>query len=331
MVIDKKYMIENSIKLSVIIPVYNGALSIAQLVESVSNELAQIDFEIILVNDGSRDDSENICEGLAYYDSRINFISLRKNFGEHNAVLCGLNAAQGEYSIIIDDDFQNPPSEIKKLYTHIISGCYDVVYSKYQLKKHGLYRNLGSKFHNLMASYILDKPSELYLSSFKIIKREIVEEIIQYTGPYPYIDGLILQSTDNIGVAVADHQKRESGKSNYTFRKLISLYLNMFINHSLKPIRIFMLVGLIFFILGIVSTAAVFIDYTFNHQEYSSWVFFTLLLETMSGLQLLFIGIIGEYMIKRITSLGGYPQFVIKSTVTNQKKKKVIAKKEFSS
>ena len=319
-----------SINLSVIIPVYNGALSVAQLVASVSNELAHIDFEIILVNDGSSDDSENICEGLAYSDSRVNFISLRKNFGEHNAVLCGLNASKGDYCVIIDDDFQNPPSEIKKLYTHIVSGCYDVVYSKYQIKKHGLYRNLGSKFHNTMATYILDKPANLYLSSFKIIKREIVEEIIQYTGPYPYIDGLILQSTNNIGVSIAEHQKREAGKSNYTFRKLISLYLNMFINHSLKPIRIFMLIGLIFFILGVVSTAAVFFDHTVNNQEYSSWVFFTLLLETVSGLQLLFIGIIGEYMIKRITSLGGYPQFVIKSTVTDKKKKKILTKKELS-
>ncbi len=323
-------MNENKVELSVIIPVYNGAQSIVDLVENVVKELSFINFEIILVNDGSTDDSENICESLAYYNSKINFISLRKNFGEHNAVLCGLNAAQGNYAVIIDDDFQNPPSEIKKLYTHIISGCYDVVYSKYQLKKHGLLRNLGSKFHNMMATYILDKPSNLYLSSFKIIRKEIVEEIIQYKGPYPYIDGLILQSTDNIGVSIAQHQKREAGKSNYTLRKLISLYLNMFINHSLKPIRIFMLVGLIFFLLGIFSTGIVFIDRTFNNQEYSSWVYFTLLLETMSGLQLLFIGIIGEYMVKRITSLGGYPQFVIKSTVIGQKKKKAAVRKEVS-
>jgi glycosyltransferase involved in cell wall biosynthesis len=316
--------------LSVVIPVYNGSSTIYNLVENIIKELVDIPYEIILVNDGSKDDSEHICESLAYYDSRINFISLRKNFGEHNAVLCGLNAAKGEYSIILDDDFQNPPSEIKNLYRHIVSGGYDVVYSKYEVKKHGLYRNLGSKFHNIMATYILDKPSRLYLSSFKIIKKEIVNEIILYTGPYPYIDGLILQATDNIGVSMTEHKERETGKSNYTFRKLISLYLNMFINHSLKPIRIFMLVGLIFFLLGVISTGVVFIDYAINSSSYSSWVYFTLLLETMSGLQLLFIGIIGEYMIKRITSLGGYPQFVIKSTVVSQKKKRILSK-EYSS
>ncbi|HWZ23603.1 MAG TPA: glycosyltransferase family 2 protein, partial [Cytophagaceae bacterium] len=246
-------MKESKIELSVIIPIYNSASGIVKLLERVVSELSDINFEIILVNDGSLDDSENVCESLAYYDSRINFISLRKNFGEHNAVLCGLNSSKGYYSVIIDDDFQNPPSEIKKLYSQIVSGCYDVVYSKYKVKEHGLFRNFGSKFHNLMATYILDKPLSLYLSSFKIIKREIVEEIIKYRGPYPYIDGLILQSTDNIGVSVVEHQKRETGKSTYTIRKLISLYLNMFINHSLKPIRIFMLLGVVLFFVGVVS------------------------------------------------------------------------------
>ena len=311
--------------LTVVIPVYNSAYTITKLVESITNELVNIPFEIVLVNDGSKDDSEHVCESLAYYDSKINFISLRKNFGEHNAVLCGLNISKGEYAVIIDDDFQNPPSEIKKLYTHIVSGNYDVVYSKYKVKKHDFFRNIGSKFHNMMATYILDKPSNLYLSSFKIIRKEIIKDIIRYTGPYPYIDGLILQTTDNIGTSITEHQSRETGKSNYTLRKLISLYLNMFINHSLKPIRIFMLLGFLFFFLGVVSTGAVLIDYIFNNAFYSSWVYFSLLLETMSGLQLLFIGIIGEYMIKRITSLGGAPQFVIKSTVFSQKKKRIVS------
>ncbi|HVD99657.1 MAG TPA: glycosyltransferase family 2 protein [Cytophagaceae bacterium] len=314
------------IDLSVIIPVYNGAYTISRLVESVVDVLTDISYEIILVNDGSSDDSESVCEELAFYNFKIKFISLRKNFGEHNAVLCGLNATQGQYSVIIDDDFQNPPSEIRKLYTHIVSGGYDVVYSKYEVKKHGFFRNLGSKFHNWMATYILDKPSGLYLSSFKILKRELVDEVVRYTGPYPYVDGLILQSTNNIGVSIVQHQKRESGKSNYTLRKLISLYLNMFINHSLKPIRIFMLLGIIFFLLGVISTIVVFTDYVINHTVHSSWVYFSLLLETMSGLQLLFIGIVGEYMIKRITAVGGYPQFVIKSMVVAQKKRKVQAK-----
>ena len=322
-------MKEGRIKLSVIIPIYNSAFSIAKLLQKVTHELSDIEYEIILINDGSLDDSENVCESLAYYDSRINFISLRKNFGEHNAVLCGLNIAKGDYAVIIDDDFQNPPAEIKKLYTHIVSGCYDVVYSKYIVKKHGFFRNIGSKFHNAIATYILDKPSNLYLSSFKILKKEIVAEIVKYTGPYPYIDGLILQSTSNIGVAIVEHQKRESGKSNYTIKKLVSLYLNMFINHSLKPIRIFMLMGVAFFLLGIISMGGVFIDFSYNNHQYSPWVYFAFLLETISGIQLLFIGIIGEYMIKRITSLGGYPQFVIKSTVVGQKKKRV-AIKEYS-
>lgn len=184
-----KMLKENGIKLSVVIPVYNGALTISKLVLEVVAELKTIPFEIVLVNDGSLDDSEFICENLAYEHPEVQFISLRKNFGEHNAVLCGLNTCVGDYAVIIDDDFQNPPSEIKKLFSCIITGGYDVVYSKYFSKKHTLFRRLGSKFHNWVANYILDKPSDLYLSSFKIIKKEIIEEITKYKGPYPYIDG----------------------------------------------------------------------------------------------------------------------------------------------
>jgi glycosyltransferase involved in cell wall biosynthesis len=323
---------ESGIKLSVIVPVYNGALTISRLVLEVVSELKNIPFEIILVNDGSIDDSEFICENLAYDNPEVQFISLRKNFGEHNAVLCGLNASVGDFAVIIDDDFQNPPSEIKKLYTSIISGGYDVVYSKYSSKKHNLYRRIGSKFHNWVANYILDKPSDLYLSSFKIIKKEIIEEITNYKGPYPYIDGFILQTTSNIGTCLVEHHKRETGKSNYTLKKLVSLYLNMFINHSIKPMRVLMLVGLSAFFIGTLLRVLIFINFLLNNVDYSDTVHRTILYATLSGIQLLFIGIVGEYITKSLTSMGGYPQFSVKSRIVNQKKRKgEVLSKEYKS
>ncbi len=319
---------ENDIKLSVIIPVYNGALTISKLVREVVEELKNIPLEIILINDGSADDSEFVCENLAYEYAELQFISLRKNFGEHNAVLCGLNACVGEYAVIIDDDFQNPPSEIKKLYASIIAGGYDVVYSKYSSKKHNFFRKLGSKFHNTVATYMLEKPSSLYLSSFKIIKKDVVKEITNYKGPYPYIDGLLLQTTSSIGTCLVEHHKREVGKSNYTLKKLVSLYLNMFINHSIKPMRALMLVGLSTFFIGTILRIFFFLNYYLTHIDYSDSAYRTILYMTLSGIQLLLMGIIGEYIIKNNSANGGYPQFSIKTQIVQQKKKK--PNKEYS-
>ena len=153
-------------QLSVIIPVYNAEHSIYLLVKEIKAVLHQYKIEIILVNDGSRDGSEDICEQIACENLCVKFISLRKNFGEHNAVLCGLNYAEADYAVIVDDDFQNPPAEILRLYNEAKKG-YDVVYSKYHQKKHNLYRNVLSGLSNQVANLLLTKPKDLYLSSFK--------------------------------------------------------------------------------------------------------------------------------------------------------------------
>ena len=158
-------------------------------------------------------------------------------------ILCGLNYVSGDYIAIIDDDFQNPPSEIIKLVNEAIKNNSDVVYSKYEKKKHHWFRNLGSKFNDMVATWLLNKPKGLYLSSFKLIKKEVVKEIIKYHGPFPYIDGLLLRVTDNISSVVVEHSKRAEGESNYTLDKLIALWLNMFVNFSIKPLRIATVVG----------------------------------------------------------------------------------------
>ena len=176
--------------LSICIPVYNAENTIKDLVAELIEKLNDYSLEIVLVNDGSHDNSEQICTQLAQSNANIKFISLRRNFGEHNAVMCGLNYCTGDYVAIIDDDFQNPPSEIGKL-MHEAEEGYDVVYSKYRIKKHNIFRNLGSAFNDIVATWLLNKPRKLYLSSFKVIKSAIVKEIIKYKGPFPYVDGHI--------------------------------------------------------------------------------------------------------------------------------------------
>ena len=220
-------------RLSVVIPVYNAEKTI----ESLCNTLIDMyrlkfELEIILVNDNSKDSTHLICQRLHdTYRDTITYIRLSRNFGEHCAVMAGLNNASGEYAVIMDDDFQNPPEEISRLVTEMESGV-DVVYTYYPVKRDSIFRNLGSALNDKMANVILQKPSDLYLSSFKIINRFLINEIIKYTGPDPYIDAIIFRATDSIGKIEVRHDKRRHGRSNYTIGKLISLWGNMVVTYS---------------------------------------------------------------------------------------------------
>lgn len=169
-------------ELSVIIPVYNSENSIESLLGRLEEALHGITYEVILVNDGSSDSSEKICVRLAQTRPEVTFISLRRNFGEFNAVMCGLNYAKGDFCVMIHDDFQNPPEEILKLIHTAKEGNYGAVYTYYGKKEHALYRNFGSRFVNWITSYLLNKPKDLYLSSFKLIRQEVVQEIIKYVA-----------------------------------------------------------------------------------------------------------------------------------------------------
>lgn len=308
-------------KFSIVIPVYNGQNSIAALVSEIKAQFPNNELEIILVNDCSKDSSESICEQLAVQYDFVNFISLRKNAGEHNAVLCGLHFVTGEYAAIVDDDFQNPPSEINKLFEVAINDNFDVVYSKYKDKKHHWARNLGSKLNDQMANILLNKPRNLYLSSFKVINKGVVDEIIKYTGPFPYIDGLILRVTNNIGTKLVEHKQRDEGRSNYTLFKLISLYLNMFLNFSVIPLRVFTISGMIIFIIGILLSVSIIIEKLVYQGTPPGWAFTIIVILTVSGFQTMFLGLIAEYLGKLFLAHNGTPQFVIKKQILNNARK----------
>ena len=291
-------------ELSVIIPVYNGANTISKLVESLQEELRMYDFEIILVNDGSPDNSEKTCKNLTVIHQNINFISLRKNFGEFNAVMCGLNHVRGKYAVIIDDDFQNPPSEIIKLLEKAKSEDFDVVYSFYAEKRHHFFRNLGSWLVNRLTTSLLHKPHDLYLSSFKLIKKAVIDEIIKYKGPYPYIDALIFRTTSNIGKTEVQHNKRLEGDSNYTFKRLLTLFMTILFGYSLVPVRIILFLGFSLIILSILLILLYVL------KIIPDWGFAMFVL--FGGIQLTSLGIIGEYISKSFLSQNGTPQYVEK-------------------
>ena len=302
-------------RISIVIPVYNAEQTIADVVVAVIKEFKGSDYEIVMVNDGSTDQTEGICEALARANPLIKYISLRKNFGEHNAVICGLNYISGDYAVIIDDDFQNPPEEIQKLIHLAVDGGYDVVYSKYAQKKHHLFRNLGSQLNDKIANLLLQKPKNLYLSSFKLIHKNVVKEIIKYKGPFPYIDGLILRVTHSLASVEVTHLKRASGSSNYTLKKLISLYFNMFFNFSVKPLRWFTISGIIIFLLGLGFSVAFLIDKLIHPETPAGWTSIIIAIITLSGFQIIFLGLIGEYLGKQYLDQNRTPQWVVKKEV----------------
>lgn len=301
-------------RISIIIPVYNGELSIAKLVNKLISELKNnYDLEIILVNDNSKDNSEEECIKLYNNNNNlVKFFSLSKNVGEHNAVMAGLNHLSGDYAVIMDDDFQNPISEVKKLISFAIDNSFDVVYTFYRSKKHSLFRNFGSWFNGKVANLMLKKPKDLYLSSFKIMNNYIVKEIIKYDLPYPYIDGLILQSTDNIGKIEVDHQSRKSGKSGYTLKKLISLWLNMFTNFSILPLRFSIIIGFFFAIIGFVIGIQTVIEKIMNPNLPVGYPTLIVVIAIFSGIQLIAIGTIGEYIGRIFMAQNKKPQYSIR-------------------
>src|SRR5262249_3368584 len=223
-------------------------------------------------------------------------IKLARNFGEHNAVMAGLHHAVGDYVGIMDDDFQNPPEEVVRLVDHACTHNYDVVYTRYTRRRHHWLRILRSHFNDRAANWLCNKPQGLYLSSFKCLDAFTVKEIIKYQGPFPYIDGLILRCTRSIGTIEVRHDARREGRSNYTLRKLVSLWLNMSVNFSVLPLRVSTLMGLACSGAGLVLGVAFAIERLLTASFPIGWASVIVAILVLSGIQLAMLGIVGEYL-----------------------------------
>jgi undecaprenyl-phosphate 4-deoxy-4-formamido-L-arabinose transferase len=303
-------------RVSIVIPVYNGARTIGPLVDRLREELAgRHDLEVVLVNDGSADDSAGVCSALAErWPALVRFVDLAKNFGEHNAVMAGLVHTSGDCAVIMDDDFQNPPSEVAKLVEKLREG-YDVVFSRYASKRHSTFRNLGSRFHNLVASVMLGKPRALYLSSFKAINALVIDAVTRYDGPYPYLDGLIFNATRRYATVEVQHDSRREGSSNYTLRRLVRLWLNMFTNFSILPLRLASLLGFVFAAVGLVIAVVTVLEKLANPDLPAGWASLMCVLLIVAGVQLFSLGMIGEYVGRLFLKVNGTPQFVVRRTL----------------
>ena len=308
----------SGLALSIVIPVYNGAGSIAELVRALEELRIEGGHEIILVNDGSPDDSLDLCRALVDGASvPITLIKLARNYGEHNAIMAGLRHASGAHIITMDDDLQNPPEEVERLLVFAQGSGKEVIYTFYDEKQHPVWRNLGSRFANRVADFVLEKPRGLYLSSFRCISAFVVREITRYEGPFPYVDGLILQVTHDIGRLMVRHLPRAAGRSNYTLRRLMRLWASMFVNFSVMPLRVSTITGFVLSGLGALAGAIVIAEALISSPP-AGWASLMAAVLLLSGVQLVILGIVGEYLGRLYLTANGKPQSVIREVRRSQ-------------
>ncbi len=308
-----------SFALSIVIPVYNGASSIGALVAALANLEVPGGHEIVLVNDNSPDDSLTVCRELIRRTRvPVTLVDLARNYGEHNAVMAGLRQARGSHVITMDDDLQNPPGEVLRLLRHAQQTGADVVYAKPIEKQHAGWRNLGSRFANRVANHVLDKPRGLYLSSFRCISAFAVGQIAAYDGPFPYIDGLLLQVTQRVESLAVEHLPREHGRSNYNLRRLVRLWLSMFVNFSVMPLRLATFAGFALSFLGVIGAVWAAVDAIFFERTPPGWASLTVAVMLLSGVQLLILGLIGEYLGRLYLTVNRKPQAVVREVSRNE-------------
>lgn len=301
--------------LSIVVPLYNAAATLPILIQELELLSLPGGLEIILVNDGSRDETEAIVRKLiGETATSITLLSLSRNFGEHNAVLAGVRASRGDYVITMDDDLQNPPAEVPKLLAAAESQEFDVVYSSYEQKAHVWWRNVGSTLTNFIADFVVEKPRGLYLSSFRCMTRLVANEISKSRTPYPYIDGLIFQITQNVGTVRVRHADRGHGKSGYTIHKLMRLWISMLVNVSILPLRLMTFAGMITSALGFLAIIEVVFEHLLRKTP-TGWSSLMAAMLLLSGTQLLLLGILGEYVGRIYLGISEKPQSIVRSEV----------------
>lgn len=303
--------------LSFVIPCYKSERTISCVIKEVSEVMKgndTYDYEIIAVNDGSPDAVYNVLKELAKADSRITAIDLAKNLGQHAAMMAGCANSMGDIIIFMDDDGQCPVEQLFLLLKPIECG-YDVAIAKYGLKEQSLFKNICSMVNEYVANCLLDKPKDIQMGNFMAIKKFVIDEMLKYENPYPYISGLFFRTTDKIANVPMKERKRMDGTTTYTIRKLFSLWINSFTAFSVKPLRIATVVGILISCLGFLYGIFVIASKIINPNVFAGWSSIMAILLFIGGMLMTMLGIIGEYVGRIYISINNSPQYVIREKI----------------
>ncbi len=305
--------------ISFVIPCYRSSATLPHVIAEIEDtmlKMKEYEYEIVLVNDCSPDDTFETITALCKDNANITGINLAKNFGQHSALMAGFHYVKGDIIVCLDDDGQTPADEVGKLLAGIENGA-DVVYAKYNQKHHSGFRNFGSRVNELMTRVMLGKPKELSVSSYFAARKFVVKEMLRYEYAFPYVIGLVLRTTKNIMNVEVNHRDRESGQSGYTLGKLLSLWFNGFTAFSVKPLRLATMAGTFFALCGFAYGIYTIIKKIFI-QPPDLVVGFSALMSVivfMGGMLMLMLGLVGEYMGRVYVSMNNSPQFVIREIV----------------
>jgi len=304
--------------LSIVIPVYNSERIVPELVRRVVEAMASARpaqaYELILVNDGSPDQSWRRIEQACDAYPAVRGINLRINTGQHNAIMAGLRAASGTLIVVMDDDLQHAPEDIGKLRAKIGEG-YDLCYAAFRRPQHAAWKTAGSAFRDLTVHALLGVPRGIRISSFKAMTADIAREITRYDGPFPYVDGLALMVTRNVANVELTHHPRLDGTGHYSLRQSLSLWAKVAMNFSVVPLRVASWLGLAFAAVGFLYAVWLIVQQLFLERiDVPGWASLAVAILIVGGVQLLALGAIGEYLGRAYLHMTAKPQYVVKST-----------------
>ena len=317
-------------KLSFVIPCYGSEKTVGIVIKEIDEIVSQkseYDYEIIAVNDQSPDNVWEVLKEISKENKKVKLINLAKNMNRPGAVMAGLSYASGEYVIIMDDDGQCPMENLWDLIKPLEEG-HDVSMAKYTEYKQSIFKSFGTIVNRKMTEIVIGKPKDLNFTNFMALKKYVVKEIIKYKNPYPYMTGLLLRTTSDIVNVKMEERERITGNTNFTFKKMLSLWLNGFTAFSIKPLRISTVIGFITAAIGFIYGIYIIIHKLFLHsavlEGYSSTMSALLF---VGGIIMIMLGIIGEYIGRIYISINNSPQYVVKEMINMNQGEKDGAEK----
>lgn len=304
--------------ISVVIPVYNSQESLPELSFRLIKVLNShdFDFELIFVDDGSRDDSWQVIKELAGSEQKITGIKLSANFGQHNALFAGLKHANGTTIVTLDDDLQNPPEEIPALLTELFHG-FDLVYGTPTVRQHNTWRNIASRITLVSLMTVMGIRTPWRVSSFRAFKATLVDSFRDRGRPRMSIDVLLSWATSNISTCVVAHDKRQVGQSNYSIFRLLTTAIDLICGFSVLPLRIVALLGITFSFAGMSSLIYVSVRFMVEGSPVQGFPFLAIIISIFSGVQLFAVGVLGEYLGRIYEDSLGRPPYIVAESTSN--------------